>query len=212
MSYNNNWVRSLSESYVNNNRPSDLQEELNEQVYLNENLLEIIEALCEELGIDVEELLSEDVFDLESAKVSRKRVKKARIAADKVRPYPMPGHPVRDAMDAEEKRHKEMGSSDTIFKHNPVTGGFDGVGELPKGAAQAAAGQGQRHSSGSKMSKKQASGLRKAAKKHGGIVASARWEDPEVDPLDMDTVIPKKRRTGGSITKPSANAREWGRG
>lgn len=84
MSYNNNWVRSLSESYVNNNRPSDLQEELNEQVYLNENLLQIIEALCEELGIDVEELLSEDVFaGIESAKVSRKRVRKARIAADK---------------------------------------------------------------------------------------------------------------------------------
>lgn len=123
----------------------------------------------------------------------------------------MPGHPVRDAMDAEEKRHTEMGSSDTIFKHNPETGGFDPVGELPKGSARAAAEQGQRFR-GSKMTKKQASGLRQAAKRHGGIVASANWTDPDVDPLAMDTVIPAERRTGGSITRPSRNAREWGRG
>jgi len=77
MSYNNNWLRSLSESYVNNNRPSDLQEELNEQVYLNENLLEIIEALCEELGIDMQELLQLDeakaIEQLSKAKSSNKQ-------------------------------------------------------------------------------------------------------------------------------------------
>jgi hypothetical protein len=37
-------------------RTNDLQE----QIALNEHLLSLIEALCEELGIDVDELLSED--------------------------------------------------------------------------------------------------------------------------------------------------------
>jgi len=56
MSYNNNWVKSLAESYVNN-KPTNLQEQLVEQVELNEQLMNLIEALCEELGIDVEDLL-----------------------------------------------------------------------------------------------------------------------------------------------------------
>lgn len=34
--------------------------DLQEQIALNEHLLSLIEALCEELGIDVDELLSED--------------------------------------------------------------------------------------------------------------------------------------------------------
>jgi hypothetical protein len=56
MSYNNNWVRNLSESYINNNRSTNLQEQLDEQVELNEQLMNLIEALCEELGIDAEQL------------------------------------------------------------------------------------------------------------------------------------------------------------
>jgi uncharacterized protein Yka (UPF0111/DUF47 family) len=56
MSYNNNWVKSLAESYVNN-KPTNLQEQLDEQVELNEQLFNLIEVLCEELGIDVEDLL-----------------------------------------------------------------------------------------------------------------------------------------------------------
>jgi hypothetical protein len=60
MSYNNNWVRTLSESYIQNNRPTNLQEQLDEQMALNEELLSLVDALCEELGIDVEDLL-EDV-------------------------------------------------------------------------------------------------------------------------------------------------------
>lgn len=57
MSYNNNWVKSLAESYVNNNKPMNLEEQLQEEVALNEQLMNLIEALCEELGIDVEALL-----------------------------------------------------------------------------------------------------------------------------------------------------------
>jgi len=56
MSYTNNWAKSLAESYVNN-KPTNLQEQLDEQVELNEQLMNLIEALCEELGIDAEELL-----------------------------------------------------------------------------------------------------------------------------------------------------------
>ena len=59
MSYNNNWVKTLSESYVNNGRPMNLDEQLQEQVALNEELLGLIEALCEELGVDTKELLNE---------------------------------------------------------------------------------------------------------------------------------------------------------
>jgi len=56
MSYNNNWAKSLAESYVNNNKPMNLEEQLQEEVALNEQLMNLIEALCEELGIDVEAL------------------------------------------------------------------------------------------------------------------------------------------------------------
>ena len=51
MSYNNNWAKELKESYHQNN---NLQEEME----LNEDLLMLIDVLCEELGIDTEELLS----------------------------------------------------------------------------------------------------------------------------------------------------------
>jgi hypothetical protein len=60
MSYNNNWAKTLSESYIQNNRPTNLQEQLDEQMALNEELLSLVDALCEELGIDVEDLLEED--------------------------------------------------------------------------------------------------------------------------------------------------------
>jgi transcription initiation factor TFIIIB Brf1 subunit/transcription initiation factor TFIIB len=59
MSYTNNWVRNLSEAYINNNQSTNLQEQLDEQVELNEQLMNLIEALCKELGIDVEALLDE---------------------------------------------------------------------------------------------------------------------------------------------------------
>ncbi len=60
MSYNNNWAKTLSESYIQNNRPTNLQEQLDEQIALNEELLNLVDALCEELGIDVEDLVEED--------------------------------------------------------------------------------------------------------------------------------------------------------
>ena len=63
MSYKNNWLKSLSESYNTNNRGQvNLSEELASQVALNEQLVDLVKALCEELDIDVETLL-EDLFD-----------------------------------------------------------------------------------------------------------------------------------------------------
>jgi hypothetical protein len=59
MSYKNNWVRTLSESYIQNNRPTNLQEQLDEQMALNEELLSLVDALCEELGIDINDLLEQ---------------------------------------------------------------------------------------------------------------------------------------------------------
>ena len=61
MSYNNNWVKTLTESYMNNQtQPSTLQD-LQEQIDINKDLLMLIDVLCEELGIDIEDLLNEDV-------------------------------------------------------------------------------------------------------------------------------------------------------
>ncbi len=59
MSYNNNWAKTLSESYIQNNRPTNLQEQLDEQMALNEELLSLVEALCEELEVDSEQILQE---------------------------------------------------------------------------------------------------------------------------------------------------------
>lgn len=193
----------------------EAQKNLEQEQELNEDLLTIIDALCEELGINVEDLLNEDVFDLESGKISRKRVlaarKGERKAEKKEGTYFLPKeHPARQAAEDELKRHTEMGASDTIYTHDAPTGGFKAVGELPKGAAQAAASQGQRFSR-DRMTDAQASGLRGAAEKHGGLVASAGWEDPEVDPMDMDTVVRRKPKPGAAVTKPSRYAREWGR-
>ena len=193
----------------------EAQKNLKQEQELNEDLLTIIDALCEELGIDVEDLLNEDVFDLQSGKISRKRVLAARSgerkAEKKAKTYTLPqGHPARQAAEDEMKRHTEMGASDTIYKHDAATGGFKASGELPKGSAQAAASQGQRFG-GDRMSTTQARALRQAAKKHGGLVASAGWDDPDIDPLRMDTVVSAKRKAGAAITKPSQNAREWGR-
>ena len=110
------------------------------------------------------------------------------------------------------KREKEKKAIRyTIYKHDAATGEFKASGKLPKGAAQAAVSQGQRFG-GDKMTDTQARGLKRAAKKHGGLVASAGWDDPEVDPLDMDTIVPRKPKPGAAITKPSRNARVWGRG
>ncbi len=78
MSYNNNWAKTLSESYIQNNRPTNLQEQLDEQVELNEQLMNLIEALCEELGIDMEDLLnlSEDLqTDERQEELAKKYVK-----------------------------------------------------------------------------------------------------------------------------------------
>jgi hypothetical protein len=193
----------------------EAQKNLEQEQELNEDLFTIIDALCEELGINVEDLLNEDVFDLESGKISRKRVlaarKGERKAEKKANTYFLPQeHPARQAAKDELKRHTEMGASDTIYKHDAATGGFKASGKLPKGSAQAAASQGQRFG-GDKMTAAQASGLKRAAKKHGGLVASAGWEDPEVDPMDMDTVVRRQPKPGAAITKPSQNAREWGR-
>jgi hypothetical protein len=85
MSYTNNWVKNLSESYINNNRPTNLQEQLDEQVELNEQLMNLIEALCEELGIDAEELLEMSMTPGRWAQAGE-REKEARHALRRTRP------------------------------------------------------------------------------------------------------------------------------
>ena len=61
--YGPNWLQNLSESYITQNRDvtlSPLQEQLDEQVALTEELYSLVEALCEELGIDVNDLMEEE--------------------------------------------------------------------------------------------------------------------------------------------------------
>ena len=61
MSYKNNWLKSLSESYNTNHRGQvNLSEELASQVALNEQLVDLVKALCEELGVDPQDLLEDD--------------------------------------------------------------------------------------------------------------------------------------------------------
>lgn len=57
MSYNNNWAKELKESYIQGNKAEHTDNDLHEEMALNEDLLMLIDVLCEELGIDVEELL-----------------------------------------------------------------------------------------------------------------------------------------------------------
>lgn len=119
MSYNNNWVKSLTESYAEAQQPSNLQEELNEQVALNEDLLVVIEALCEELGIDMEELLQ---LDEGWRRVSR--LGKAKYEAEKRGEPAGPGSPIgraytkamRKSMRSEDKRELRDGAIENRIK------------------------------------------------------------------------------------------------
>ena len=61
MSYNNNWTKELKEAYL---------ESLQEEKALNEDLLALIDVLCEELGIDTQDLLLE--FDPNRGAIGRK--------------------------------------------------------------------------------------------------------------------------------------------
>jgi len=197
------------------NLAEQYRSELAEEQELNEDLMNLIEALCEELDIDVEALL-EMAFTLDAAKASRKRIRaadKERTKAErKAKTYFLPSdHPAEKKYDAELARHQEQGSSDTIHGHDPATGEFPKVGELPKGSARKIVDQGNR-AGRVKMSGKRVEAIRAAAEKHGGIVASRDYDDPEVDPRDQDTVVPSKPRTGDAITKPNRYARDWGRG
>jgi energy-converting hydrogenase A subunit M len=56
--------------------------ELVEEQQLNEDLLGLVEALCEELGIDVEALL-EDVMDVKAKKATQASLDKLANAADR---------------------------------------------------------------------------------------------------------------------------------
>ena len=76
MSYKNNWLKSLSESYNTNNRGQvNLSEELASQVALNEQLVDLVVALCEELGVDPQDLL-EDVFDAKGEEATQRSLGK----------------------------------------------------------------------------------------------------------------------------------------
>ena len=166
------------------------------------------------------ELLNEDVYgDIESAKIGRRRVRKARENIGKHRDVPghvslsSPDHPLRKAEDRAEAMHKKRGSSDKIYTYNKPTKKFKVTGKLPKGAAIAAASQGNRLSQSGKfkMTPEHEKALLKASKKSGGIVASPSWTDPSTDSLSMDVVVRKRRAKGGKITKRSEAARDWDR-
>ena len=76
MSYKNNWLKSLSESYNTNNRGQvNLSEELASQVALNEQLFDLVVALCEELGIDPQDLWEDVTTDARDAEQGDKIAK-----------------------------------------------------------------------------------------------------------------------------------------
>lgn len=159
------------------------------------------------------EQLDEDVYgDIESAKIARRRVRRARPTS-----YYPPDHPARKAEADAEAMHKKMGSSDKIYTYDKPTKKFKVTGRLPKGAAQAAASQGNRlfknnpEQNPNAMTKKHEKALLKASRKSGGIVASPKWTDPAIDPLHRDVVVGKRKDKSGRITKRSQNARDYNR-
>lgn len=98
MSYNNNWLKTLSESYIKNARKSNIKEDLNEQIAFNESLLTIIEVLCEELGIDAEGLINEAVT-VARHKEHEAKIQQLQDAGDYEGSY-----------DAEDAHHEELRS------------------------------------------------------------------------------------------------------
>jgi len=152
----------------------------------------------------VEAALDEMAFTKAAHKVSLGNVKAARKAENRASRYTsLPAsHPLQQAVSKAEDEHRRMGASDTIHDYDEHSKSFKEVGTLPKGAAHAAASEGQRTGYKSGMTKRHAVGLRQAAAKHGGIVVSASHEDPDVSGTEMDTHIPKKPRNG-KVTNPS---------
>lgn len=154
------------------------------------------------------EQLDEMAFTKAAHKASLANIKAATKAAHKASRGAgfHASHPLQQAITKADDEHQRMGASDTIYDHDPESKSFKAVGELPKGAAQTAASQGQRTGSKSGMTKRHAEGLRQAAAQHKGIVVSAGWKDPDTDITAMDTHIPEKPRKG-KVTKPSRAAR-----
>lgn len=117
MSYNNNWLKTLSESYIKNAKKSNIKEDLSEQIAFNENLLTIIEVLCEELGIDAEGLINEAVT------VARHKEHQAKI--EKLQDEGK--H--EEAYDAQDAHHEELRSDKVHGEGGKVVhSGHEGLG------------------------------------------------------------------------------------
>ena len=78
---NNQHLQETARYYAN--MAEQAQIELQEEQELNQDLIVLVEALCEELGIDMEELLSEDVQTDERNDQLEKEIKNTRGFGDK---------------------------------------------------------------------------------------------------------------------------------
>ena len=154
-----------------------------------------------EAAMALQDILNEDIFDLESAKASRRKVnaaeKRSYDISSRSPNFAARRKAARNAYEKELKRHRKMGSSDTMYHHDPKTGGFRKGESLPKGSAKAAALDAERVR-GTKVSPKHKKALVKAAKKHGGIVASSRKEHdgPALHSDALVTGKPRKTESG----------------
>ena len=168
-----------------------------------------------EAAMALQDILNEDIFDLESAKISRKKVSRANIKALKAGKHTSKAYKTANReYHKQQMRHQQMGSSDTMYHHDPKTGGFSKGETLPKGSAKGAVGDAGRIR-GTKVSPEHKAALIGAAKKYGGVVASSqkgkydRKKIQHADPLHRDAVVtgkPRKTRSGktsGRVTAPN---------
>ena len=65
MSYSNNWLQTLTEAYKNKPKQNNKLNKLQEQIDITEDLLSLIEVLCEEAGLDANELMEETRQEME---------------------------------------------------------------------------------------------------------------------------------------------------
>ena len=75
-----NHLQETAKHYAN--LAEQYRSQLAEEQQLNENLMGLVEALCEELGIDVEALF-EDVMDAEAEEATEKSLNRLANAADR---------------------------------------------------------------------------------------------------------------------------------
>lgn len=108
-------------------------------------------------------------------------------------------------------QHISLGSSDTVYTHDPVKG-FVAITKLPKGMSDKLAADAMRFDE--PFTPKQAQTVIDIANQVGGLHGVAGWKDPQIDPRQMEfkvPALPTPRFLGRRLTDPSEHARQSSR-